>query len=219
MFFIELSRFPFDRIKTRIMLRHLDSEKMFKWLPAIFLAGGILLVYLQVQFDMDGIGFPGIGLIGMSILTYGIVNILRFFLARVHAQSIGAQDHKLDAFMVHLHAAALMLIGAGFIAYAPLMISGWADEMFIYLRQRPGMIWLYFGILGIAFSLTAMLRTRVSPRQLIRFVANLPSLLSLLLVMLLGVASVTLGVIEQISPSLYQQMLAAISARLSALLL
>jgi len=199
------------------MLAKLDTDKLFfKWLPAGLLACGIVLIYLQIEFNLEYTGHFGIGFVGLSILMHGAIEIVRYFIARANEVRKPNKEKKLNAVMVFTHSAALLMIGAALVVYALLFIAGLADELLLYIRQRPGIAWLYFGVLGIAFSVSTMLRTRGKQRGLILVLASLPNAFFFLIVLLFGLAASLLGLIEISFPIRYQQILTALSARMSA---
>lgn len=201
------------------MLAKLDTDKLFfKWLPAGLLACGIVLIYLQIEFNLEYTGHFGIGFVGLSILMYGAIEIIRFFLARVHEVRGPNKEKKLNTVMVFTHAASLLMIGAVLVVYALLYVAGLADELLLYIRQRPGIAWLYSGVLGIVFSVSSILQTRGKQRGLIKVLASLPNAFFFLIVLLFGLAASLLGLIEIFFPIRYQQILSALSIRISALL-
>lgn len=201
------------------MVVKLDTDKLFfKWLPAGLLVCGIVLIYLQIEFNLENSGHFGIGLIGLSIMTYGAIEIIRYFITSANDVNASDKDKKLNTVMVSTHAAALLMIGAALVVYALLYLAGFADEFLLYIRQRPGIAWLFSGVLGIAFSVSRMLRTRGKQRRLIQVLANLPNAFFFLFVLLFGLVASLLGLIEIFFPTRYQQILSALSARVSALL-
>ncbi len=197
------------------MRKYFETERVFKWLPVVFLGCGIFLVYIQIQFDSGGIGFPGIALIGMAVLMYGIIEIFQYFITRPQDKKSSSMNESLNAGMVLLHSAALMMIGAALITFSLLFMAGWADEMLLYIRQRPGIVWLFFGVLGITFSLTSLFRSSRRQYKLISILASLPSLITLLLVLLIGLAACIFGLIEIIFPFHYQQIISLLTDRVN----
>jgi hypothetical protein len=201
------------------MLNKFNQEKVFKILPGFLLASGIILVYLQIQFDGDGIGYPGLGLIGAAIVCYGVIDLLRYFTARFASGSIQAEKPNRETFIVLLHATSLMMIGAVLMTLTLLVMAGWAEPVLAYLRQRPGMVWLYFGLLGSAFFLSALLQKRSGQPRFIRVLSQLPEFVILIFLLLISLTASLLGLVELASHSLYEQIIAAVIAQISSWLL
>ena len=201
------------------MLAKLDAEKLFfKWLPAGLLACGIILIYLHVEFNVEYVGHYGIGFVGLSVLNYGVIEILRYYIARSYKDTNPSKNQKIETVMVLSHAVVLLLIGTVMVLYSLLYLVGLADELLLYIRQRPGIAWLFFGILTIAFSISANQQMRPKKRGLSQVLVILPNLFLNVVMLIFGVTACMLGLVEIFFPLRYQLILSALSVRISALL-
>jgi len=201
------------------MLAKLDADKLFfKWLPAGLLACGIILIYLHVEFNVEYVGHYGIGFVGLSILNYGVIEILRYYIARSHEARKPDKEKKLKTVAAFAHAAVLLMIGAALVLYALLYVAGLADDLILYIGQRPGIAWLFCGVLAIAFSVSANQQMRPKKRGLSQVLVILPNVFLNVVMLIFGVTASMLGLIEIFLPLRYQLILSSLSVRISALL-
>lgn len=189
-------------------------EKTLEWLPIGCIAAGGILYTIFSRLEIQKGAFWGICLIGAAVILFGMRDIFNFFRAHLPGEYQIPKKHTKLMTAVMLHSAALMLIGAGVLVYALLMITGWAEPVVIYLRQKPGMLWLFFGVLGCVFALSRILKPLPEQSKIGAKLSNLSSVILNGILLLISAVACAAGLIEIVSPSAYHQLMDMILARL-----
>src|SRR5690606_6814154 len=190
----------------------LNKIRLFQF---ALLIGGAVLILGGDQLRRSDLQYPGIALIGLSTVTYGLQALL--------SRQISFRDeHRIMMSYRGLAAASwglmLMLAGLAVIGGAVAAVLGIEQALFEMLRARPGLIVAPLGVIFVLRSVAAMVGPDHPRRGLWGKVRRLFGFLLGLIGLVLGAATIALGSWDLYNPGVLQQVLESISVWFLALL-
>lgn len=179
------------------------------------LIGGAVLILGGDQLRRADLQYPGVALIGLSIVTYGVHALLS---RRISFQ----EERRLLASYRGLAAASwgllIVLVGLAVIGGAAAFLLGIEQALLEILQTRPGLMVAPAGVIVALRSVAAIVGPDRPRRTLWSKVGRLFGFLLGLIGLALGAAMIALGIWDAYNPGALQQLLESIGAWFLALL-
>jgi hypothetical protein len=179
-----------------------------KWLLGL---AALALIVGGIQYEQLKITLAGFCLLGLLGLINGAEGLLSF---RVET---GDEETGKETYvgLAALPAAVLLLLFGGIeIVLFSALLTDRHRELFAYVREHIGVLWLVFGVIIACAGLRSVLGAREQNESRAGFLRSLPGRLIGAVVLTVGIGLCILGSTAQRAPDTYHQWTAAARDRL-----
>ena len=180
-------------------------QKKFDKSSIILILLGFAAIYLENQFNFKYGILIGVGLFGITAIIWGLEDIIN----KETDSSLSAQENSAAATLRGIAAAmsglVLLLIGTAMFISSVLGLIGWGNFALEYIKTRPGILLIFLGALGSAYSIQLILLDPQNNHGFWKILASIPVRLFGVLVLLIGLGLIFSGIFEVFQPDRFQQ--------------
>jgi len=188
--------------------------KKITWITIILALVGSFIIYLETEFQLKNGVIGGLGLIGISGSLWGIENIFKQsgFFSSIDQES--SQTVTYRGFAAIMSGLTLVLSGVALIAVSVLGFAGLSSFALSVIKGRPGILLIFLGRLGSAFSLQQIIGSEEAKNTVWTMISSIPGRFFGLILLLISVVLVLAGVLEVFFPETFQHLYQIILSQL-----
>jgi hypothetical protein len=181
------------------------TQKAKTWLPILSIVGGFLLVYGGWKIPVTFLIYLGLLPIGFGIILFG-VDAIRKKESSYTSGEDAYRSYSYRGLAAIMDGVVLVLLGIAVIGYGVVALLGLENSLLDFIKERPGLILIFGGLMLAAYSITLIFGTHEDRRGL-ALLGSLPGRIFGLVLLFLGLGMLLLGGLEIISPKGFDQLI------------
>lgn len=180
------------------------NRKILSWIIIIFLALGIIAIYLEVEFEISNGIRTGAGLLGIASILWGVEEIVDHWAF----YSFSRQKSEIDSTLRTIASIAVSLlrwlIGIGLFTIALLGFLGLGDPAANFIKNRPGVAMVFISALGFTYGTQKFLMAKKQGKGFKIVLENISGRILGVLLILASCVVLALGLVEILWPDAFQ---------------
>ncbi len=171
----------------------------------IVAVAGFLAIYAESKLGFSNGTLIGIGLLGVAAILWGIEEILK---REAYVAADNQESGLIETFRgvaAAMSGLVLLLIGIALVVSSILGLSGLGNFALEFIKNRPGILLIFLGALGIAYSFQLIVGSPQSNNGFWKIIASVPARLFGIFIFLLGLGLIFSGIFEVFLPDRFQQ--------------
>jgi hypothetical protein len=180
------------------------KRKILSWTIIFFLALGIITIYLESEFEVANGIRAGAGLLGIASILWGVEEIMNH--RAFYSFSWQKNEREMTWRTIASIAVSLLrlLIGIGLVTIALLGFLGLGDLAENFIKNRPGLVMVFFSSLGFTYGAQQLLMDKKQGKGLKVILENISGRIFGSILVLASFLVLVLGLTEILWPDTFQ---------------
>ena len=192
----------------------MEKRKPLSWIIILFLALGILAIFLESEFEVANGIRTGAGLLGIASILWGVEEIINH--SALYSFSWQKSERALTIRTIASIAVSLLrlLIGMGVVTISLLGFLGLGDSAANFIKNRPGFAMVFLSSLGLTYGAQQFLIAKKHGEGLKVLLENISGRIFGVILILVSCVVLVLGLMEIILPEGFENLVRLILLRL-----
>jgi len=192
----------------------MDKRKPLSWIIILFLALGILAIFLESEFEVANGIRAGAGLLGIASILWGVEEIINH--SALYSFSWQKSERAMTLKTIASIAVSLLrlLIGIGLVTISLLGFFGLGDPAVNFIKNRPGFVMVFLSSLGLTYGAQQFLIAKKQGKGLKVFLENISGRIFGVILILVSCVVLVLGLMEIIWPEGFENLVRLVLQRL-----